>query len=1659
MLSPLEAYVLTHGQVKYRVEILKHNSLKEIEMPSKQYYLEVKDTGICSFHSQTSMATALTLGSTEVVLKDRNIIGTDFFRQPSALIHVVSPGFLVFVILPHRKWILETGREYDIYLEIYDTDSHQIYPSDNVRVEAEFDSKYLKVLFSSVNGTYHKVRALLKGDTIIDGTLVSVIDNQGKAQAVRPEVKQSQDVEIYDPITLTPVQVIFPWDPVTRCRHAFIVKATGGSGEYVWTVANTSVAAVDGKGKINTIGPGSTNVTASDAKNSIYYGTSVVHVLPPTEIKFPLSRVEAATGTTLQLPLEVFTKIGKTSYSFTDCHQMPLNVTFSDFSIFEHISKDDIELPEKGCTSLTFLAKHQGHTEVIVTYQSKNVILQASVTIAAYNPLKAVDPELETVIALGSSKEILFTGGPQPWILDSSKFIQDLRPAREDLVKTEKTSAVTAARGVHSFLVFCRDFGEQEIHLSVGNGKTAKNQFPVTETTFIRFICARPVELHLQPLVKLNPQLPPCPLQREKNIPMPVHYAKDLDLLVMVTDSSGRRFDNLSSLAIEWTVSASSLADLVYLRELKSHLDVQSNGKKTLNFYQTVKPQKKTGSIIITASVDRYKTSASKAFGKPLEKITPVVSKSLELLLVEEAVLTPASVSVFNHPSNKVNIDIRHGSGYFYLEEFRSHVITARYDQKGRNVQVTPIKDGTHSFTVYDLCLDVTSHPVATVSVSGVGSVNVMVLDKVEVLKEVQAKVQVLDLRGEPLLASFFSLMGLKLEPASDIITLRPVQTDSGDSVTGIYTVYGAHIGHTTLTASVRLPTGQVIHSGPKALEVFPPLKLEPKNITLIVGAVLQVLAFGGPQPQSNVEFSILDKRISAVSSGGLLEAQEIGLTKVVGKAVGTDSITGEKVVYSQDDAIVNVVILKGIKIHAALTRLQTGTKIPVYATGVTENETPFSFGNTVPPLIFSWTASSREVLQLQSVYHKGGIQPSSENNFAQQALAKETGHAIIKLKVQVSPGSHLQLYGDSVLSDEVQIQVFDKLALLSPAVCHGEIRITPNTDTFLRTNRDVAARVRYYIIDDSQEMQVVRILENGQLRSGPVPGKAFLHVVSEEEFGINQTLVILIKVKPVSYLMINSDTTFLTSLPNQLTAVPLGSTLQFSVSFHDDVGDEFYATNIQLGIRCSRYDLLHVSNGIDNNTLLVRAGELGHTVLKVWNKNKPSMADYVNIPVRHAISPASATVALGSIICFNSPVMTESGSYGTWLSKSAFLEMEESSGIGIAKSVGRASVVYSFSPFTSTKTELVIEPIKSITIDPGLGYLTNSVIKGRTPFFQVSFSSVGSFIGTNCSSIIAQSKFSPSYIPYVCHLEFTHKNQDVNLEELFTIKSYFDSEKGSHGCLVSVSSPDNNMQRLAVIESSVLLSVHVPASPGQPEITSTPINLNFIPAFYVYNSELLLTTASPQVLLKLSSSAKVIPDIEVSASDHNLIQALAPEADLASSGTVHYPVRLIDSSVLWDRENIDLFVEVSHKRTGYKVRIPVLVKLIGRKPETLKLQSYQDQSWSALLNSTVSNYQSWLIICVIVMVTAAAVLVGYHVVLGPRYKASSSPNVFANQSSSSPSPSASFIQQNTPISSPSYTGRPSPTSPRLWSVSYNQQDSRTSPYARNPFKSSPPKS
>jgi len=62
-----------------------------------------------------------------------------------------------------------------------------------------------------------------------------------------------------------------------------------------------------------------------------------VHILPPTGMEFKPERVEVEVGSILRLALNVYTSLGGKQYSFNDCRNMPLNVTFSDPAVVEYM--------------------------------------------------------------------------------------------------------------------------------------------------------------------------------------------------------------------------------------------------------------------------------------------------------------------------------------------------------------------------------------------------------------------------------------------------------------------------------------------------------------------------------------------------------------------------------------------------------------------------------------------------------------------------------------------------------------------------------------------------------------------------------------------------------------------------------------------------------------------------------------------------------------------------------------------------------------------------------------------------------------------------------------------------------------------------------------------------------------------------------------------------------------------------------------------------------------------------------------------------------------------------------------------------------------------------------------------------------------------------
>lgn len=70
--------------------------------------------------------------------------------------------------------------------------------------------------------------------------------------------------------------------------------------------------------------------------------------------------------------------------------------------------------------------------------------------------------------------------------------------------------------------------------------------------------------------------------------------------------------------------------------------------------------------------------------------------------------------------------------------------------------------------------------------------------------------------------------------------------------------ISGKELGETKLSFSIGETSSADID-----LQVFPPLRVFPRNTTLLLGSTLQFSSTGGPQPDCHIEYSALVKSIA----------------------------------------------------------------------------------------------------------------------------------------------------------------------------------------------------------------------------------------------------------------------------------------------------------------------------------------------------------------------------------------------------------------------------------------------------------------------------------------------------------------------------------------------------------------------------------------------------------------------------------------------------------------------------------------------------------------------------------------------------------------------------------------------------------------------------
>ncbi|XP_059946570.1 nuclear pore membrane glycoprotein 210-like [Mesoplodon densirostris] len=1505
-----DIYLLVGAYIKYRVAKMVQGRMTEVKFPLEHYTLELQNHRVsCNvslpgkvalLDEKTAMVTAVQLGHTNLVFIHKNVHMRSLSGLPNCTIYVVEPGFLGFTVQPGDRWSLEVGQVYVITVEVFDKSSTKVYISDNLRIMYQFPREYFEEQLTTVNGSYNVVKALKDGVVVINASLTSIIYQDKNIQPIKFPIIHQQEVKIYFPIKLTPNFLAFPHHPMGML-YRYKVQVEGGSGNFTWTSSNETVAMVTTKGVVTTAGQvrGNSTVLARDVQNPFRYGEIKVCVLKLNKIKMLPFHGDVEVGQIIEIPIAMYhvNKETKEAIAFSDCSHLSLDLNMDKQGVFT-LLKEGIQRPGPTyCSSAHIAAKSLGHTLVTVSVTKYEEYLESSATFAAYEPLKALNPVEVALVTWHSVKEMIFEGGPRPWILEPSRFFLELSTENTEKIRiTQVRLPAKRKQNQYIYRVLCLDLGEQILTFQIGNHPGVLNPSPAVEVVQVRFICAHPASISVTPVYKVPAGAQPCPLPQHNKQLIPVSSLRDTVLELVVFDQHRRKFDNFSSLMLEWKSSNETLAHFENYNSVEMVAKDDGSGQTRLHGQRILKVHQIKGTVLIGVNFVGYSEMESPSIQRRKELSNLPRSAAVELLLVDDVTVSPENATIYNHPDVKEIFSLVEGSGYFLVNSSEQDIATITYLEAESSVQLVPVHPGFLSLEVYDLCLAFLGPAIAHLRVSDMQELELDVIDKVEIGKTVLVTVRVLGSSKRPFQNKYFRNMELKLQLASAIVTL--ILMEKQDEYSENYILRAITIGQTTLVAIARDKMGRKFMSAPRQIEVFPPFRLVPEKMTLIPTNMMQVMSEGGPQPQSITHFSISNQTVAVVNRRGQVTGKVVGRAVVHGTIKTVNEDTGKVIVFSQDEVQIEVVQLRAVRILAAATRLITATEMPVYVMGVTSTQTPFSFSNANPGLTFHWSMSKRDVLDLVPRHSEVFLQLPVENNFAMVVHTKAAGWTSIKVTVRCMNSSSGQFEGNLLeLSDEVQILVFEKLQLFYPECQPKQILMPMNSQLKLHTNRVGAAFVSSRVLKCFPNSSVIEDDGEGLLKAGSIAGTAVLEVTSIEPFGVNQTTITGVQVAPVTYLRMSSHPKLYTAQGRTLSAFPLGMSLTFIVQFYNSIGEKFHTHNTQLYLALNRDDLLLIGPGNRNYTYMAQAVKRGVTLVRLWDQRHPGMADYIPVSVEHAIEPDTKLTFVGDVICFSTHLLNQNGEPGMWMisADDNILQTDIVTGVGVARSPGIATIFHDIPGLVKTYREVVVHASSRLTLSYDLKtYLTNTL---SSTVFKL-------FITTGRNGVNLKGSCTPSQALAItttllpetlmrCNVQFSNTLLDIPASKVFHVHSDFSMEKGVYVCLIKVRPQSEELlQALSTADTSVygwasLVSEH--SKNGMQRIL-----IPFIPAFYINQSELVLSHKKDIGEIRVLGVDRVLEKLEVFPSSPVLVVSGHRPSSL-TRGLAIYPIKVVN--------------------------------------------------------------------------------------------------------------------------------------------------------------------
>ncbi|XP_070641694.1 nuclear pore membrane glycoprotein 210-like isoform X8 [Bos indicus] len=1483
-----DIYLLVGAYIKYRVAKMVQGRMTEVKFPLEHYTLELQDHRVscnisvsgkvASLDEKTAMVTAVQLGHTNLIFVHKNVHMRSVSGLPNCTIYVVEPGFLGFTVQPGDRWSLEVGQVYVITVEVFDKSSTKVYISDNLRIMYQFLREYFEEQLTTVNGSYHVVKALKDGVVLINASLASIVYQNKNIQPIKFPIKHQQEVKIYFPIKLTPNFLAFPHHPMGML-YRYKVQVEGGSGNFTWASSNETVAMVTTKGVV-TAGQvrGNSTVLARDVQNPFRYGEIKIYVLRLNKMELLPFHADVEIGQIIEIPIAMYhvNKETTEAIAFTDCSHLSLDLNMDKQGVFT-LLKEGIQRPGPAhCSSTHIAAKSLGHTLVTVSVTDYEEYLESSATFAAYEPLKALNPVEVALVTWHSVKEMIFEGGPQPWILEPSRFFLELSMEKTEKIRiTQVRLPAKRKQNQYIYRVLCLDLGEQILTFQIGNHPGVLNPSPAVEVVQVRFLCAHPASMSITPVYKVPAGAQPCPLPQHNKQLIPVSSLRDTVLELAVFDQHRRKFDNFSSLMLEWKSLNETLAHFENYNSVEMVAKDDGSGQTRLHGHQILKVHQIKGTVLIGVNFVGYSEKKS-----PKELSNLPRSVAVELLLVDDVTVLPENATIYNHPDVKEIFSLVEGSGYFLVNSSEQDIVTITYLEAESSVQLVPLHPGILTLEVYDLCLAFLGPAMAHLTVSDIQELELDLIDKVEIGKTVLVTVRVLGSSKRPFQNKYFRNMELKLQLASAIVTLARGQV-----------------------------TGKVV-----------------------------------------------------------------GRAVVHGTIQTVNEDTGKVIVFSQDEVQIEVVQLRAVRILAAATRLITATEMPVYVMGVTSTQTPFSFSSASPGLTFHWSMSKRDVLDLVPRHSEVFLQLPVENNFAMVVHTKAAGRTNIKVTVHCMNSSSGQFEGNLLeLSDEVQILVFEKLQLFYPECQPEQILMSMNSQLKLHTNREGAAFVSSRVLKCFPNSSVIEEDGEGLLKAGSIAGTAVLEVTSTEPFGVNQTTITGVQVAPVTYLRMSSHPKLYTAQGRTLSAFPLGMSLTFIVQFYNSIGEKFHTHNTQLYLALNRDDLLLIGPGNRNYTYMAQAVNRGVTLVGLWDRRHPGMADYIPVSVEHAIEPDTKLTFVGDVICFHTYLLNQNGEPGIWMiSADNILQTDIVTGVGVARSPGTATIFHDIPGLVKTYREVVVNASSRLTLSYDLKtYLTNTP---NSAVFKLFITAGRNGINLKGSCTPNQALAITTLLPetlMLCHVQFSNTLLDIPASKVFHIHSDFSMEKGVYVCLIKVRPQSEELlQVLSTADTSVYgwaTLVSERSKNGMQRIL-----IPFIPAFYINQSELVLSHKKDVGELRVLGVDRVLEKLEVFPSSPVLMVSGHRHSSL-TPGLAIYHVRVVNFTSLQQMAS-PIFINISCVLTSQSEAVRV---------RAMKAKSGADQcDGSGVLQKFAGSYQSLLFTLFVMLASTAFLFLAYNAFL-----------------------------------------------------------------------------